>query len=568
MAATVRDHLKDDPLVLVLLVSRRLPDRIARAVAPVISGFGHAAKNPVVLALACLISGDSQAVKQTIESNLFGSPRRKRLLTEIALAADLPECADELLARIPAGARGLAGTTARRYWYDGRMTDAVAALDGLDGQRPFANRLRSELTVFRGWSPSAVPVAHYEPKPASMLYVLTNSLPHTESGYAQRSHSVLLALRNLGWSVSAVTRLGYPVQVGKIAAKRLDTVDGINYYRLLPARLNTGMDQRLQQQAELLLDLCLQLRPAVLHTTTHFVNGLVVRTVAEALGIPWVYEVRGQLADTWASRRSPSALRSERYKLFNDREAEVSQTADLVLTLGEAMKRRLTDQGVEPENVLLYPNAVGDEFLKDPIDARNARTILGLPEEGTFVGTVSSLVDYEGLDTLLRAVALLAADYPQLRCLIVGDGAAASSLQLLAKELGVDNQTIFSGRVPRARAHLYHQALDVFVIPRRDTDVTQAVTPLKPVEAMASGRAVIFSDLQALRETVPRGAGTAVVAEDPVALAGAITRYIEAPFVGREHGTAGRNYALSQMTWSVGALTLLDGYRAIGVLTA
>ncbi|GAA1340889.1 glycosyltransferase family 4 protein [Arthrobacter roseus] len=555
--------------MLVLLVSRRLPGRIARAVAPVISRLGHAAKNPVALALSGLISGDSLAVKETIGSDSFGSPRRNRLLAEIALAADLPECADQLMSRIPAGTAGLAGTIARRYWYDGRMTAAVAAVSGVKGQRTFANRLRSELKVFQGWSPSVVPVENYTPKPASMLYVLTNSLPHTESGYAQRSHSVLLALRDLGWSVNAVTRLGYPVQVGKIAAKRLDTVDGIDYYRPLPARLANGMDQRLQQQAELLLELCLKLRPAVLHTTTHFVNSLVVRTVAKALGIPWVYEVRGQLADTWASRRSPSALRSERYRLFNDREAEVSQTADLVLTLGEAMKRRLTNQGVKPENVLLYPNAVGDEFLKDPIDARDARTTLGLPEGGMFVGTVSSLVDYEGLDTLLRAVALLAPDHPDLHCLVVGQGAAAPSLRSLASELGIESRTIFTGRVRRDQAHLYHQALDVFVLPRKDTDVTRAVTPLKPVEAMASGRPVIFSDLEALREIVVDGlSGTSVHPDDPAALAEAISGYLSDPQLRRTHGSAGRSEVMASRTWASGTQALTEAYQNLGVMSA
>ena len=83
-------------------------------------------------------------------------------------------------------------------------------------------------------------------------------------------------------------------------------MDGIRYRRLLPSRLAPTMDARLQQQAEELLQVALEFRPSVLHTTTHFVNGLVVRAVAEALGIPWVYEVRGQLADTWAATRGPA----------------------------------------------------------------------------------------------------------------------------------------------------------------------------------------------------------------------------------------------------------------------
>ena len=122
----------------------------------------------------------------------------------------------------------------------------------------------------------------------------------------------MVAQQQEGWDVLAVTRLGYPVQVGKLSAHSSDVVDGIRYRRLLPARLAATLDARLQQQAEELLSVALEFRPSVLHTTTHFVNGMVVRAVAEALDIPWVYEVRGQLADTWASTRGPAARRQRK----------------------------------------------------------------------------------------------------------------------------------------------------------------------------------------------------------------------------------------------------------------
>ena len=180
------------------------------------------------------------------------------------------------------------------------------------------------------------------------------------------------------------------------------------YHRDLPATLASGFDERLQQQADRLLELALLVRPAVLHTTTHFVNGLVAATVATALGIPWVYEVRGQLADTWASTRGPDARSSQRYELFRERETAVMHQADAVATLGATMMGDILSQGLSPEKVLLLPNAVGDSFLTEPHAPREARLRLGLPQEGTFIGTVSSLVDYEGLDDLLRAFALLA----------------------------------------------------------------------------------------------------------------------------------------------------------------
>ena len=211
-------------------------------------------------------------------------------------------------------------------------------------------------------------------------------------------------------------------------------MDGVRYRRLLPAKLAATMDARLQQQAEELLDIVLDFRPSVLHTTTHYVNALVVRAVAQAVGIPWVYEVRGQLADTWASTRGAAAKESERYRLFRKREAEVMRDADLVVTLGGAMKANIVAAGIPDAKVLIAPNAVGDGFLKEPLDAGSARRELGLNGGGQYIGTVSSLVAYEGLDCLIEAFALLAPQFPHLKLLIVGDGVSRPALEVQARQ--------------------------------------------------------------------------------------------------------------------------------------
>src|SRR5699024_5544122 len=130
------------------------------------------------------------------------------------------------------------------------------------------------------------------------------------------------------------------------------------------------------------------------------------------------------------------------------------------------------------------------------------------------VGAVSALVDYEGLDLLVRAAAQLIADtsVPQslrdrLQVMIVGDGQAAPGLRVLADDLGIGDRLIMPGRVSRHDAPNWVQALDIVTIPRRDVEVARTVTPQKPIEAMALGRPVIISDLPALRETVTDSEG-------------------------------------------------------------
>ena len=199
--------------------------------------------------------------------------------------------------------------------------------------------------------------------PGRVLHLLTNPRPH---------HQWLRPAFPLHHGGPAGSGLGrarrHPARLsgasGEAPGPATDVVDGVRYRRLLPSRLAATMDARLQQQAEELLEVALEFRPSVLHTTTHFVNGLVVRAVAEALGIPWVYEVRGQLADTWAATRGDRP-RQRKLPAFQAREADVMRAADLVVTLGRAMKANIVAAGIPADKIVIAPNAVGGAFLRN-----------------------------------------------------------------------------------------------------------------------------------------------------------------------------------------------------------
>jgi len=563
-AGTAREHLSDDPALLALQVSRRMPSRLVRTLAKTVTRAAGPASSRGPVLLAGLMAGEDQDVVRRLEAALAHGPLpagHSRAMADVALVANRPDLADSFL-RQSAGARHHCAAQARRFWYDGDVSSAVGILDDAasGAERRQGKRLAAELRLLEGWTPALAP-APYEPHRRRVLHVLTNSLPHTASGYAQRSHSVLLAQKDAGWDTMAVTRVGYPVQVGKLAARHRDVVDGITYQRLLPARLAPTVDGRLQQQAEALLELALDFRPAVLHTTTHYVNALVTRAVAEALGIPWVYEVRGQLADTWAATRGPEAKDSQRYRLFQEREAEAMRSADLVVTLGSAMKENIVSAGVPGEKVLVAPNAVGGDFLAEPRPATEARTQLGLDPDAQYIGTVSSLVAYEGLDDLVSAFALLAPRHPRLLLLIVGDGVALPALREQVRAAGLEHRAVFTGRVPRHQAHLYHQALDVFVVPRKDVSVARDVTPLKPVEAMACARPVVASRLPALGEIVEDGVtGFLAAPEDPVGLAARIAELLASKELRKAFGDAGRTAVLETRTWQANARALASAY--------
>lgn len=567
LGGTALDHIGDDPTLFALQVSRRLPERVVQASAATVL------KLPVGGSLrpfARYVAGDVQATRDSLAhwADRGVAPRKAVRLAEIALAANLPQIADDLVSGIPSGTPGLPEFCSRRSWNEGDMTGAISVLDsGKRRQRKQRIRLESELRVFEGWRPELAGIPGYSSRPRTVLHFLTNSLPHTSSGYAQRSHSLLKAQAEEGWTVHAATRQGYPALVGKLTGSCVETIDGVNYHRLLAARLPLGMERRLQAQAEALFDLAVLLRPAVLHTTTHFVNALTVSAVARALGIPWVYEVRGLLAETWASTRPMKARRSERHQLFTQREQDATQVAHAVITLGEAMKTAISAGRDSPSaKVELVPNAVGEGFLAVPATPPEARRLLGLNPDTPTIGTVSSLVSYEGLDDLIRAFAQLAPRYPDLACLIVGSGSESAHLKTLAADLGVRDRVTFPGRVERSQGPLYHQALDIFVLPRQDLPVTRAVTPLKPIEALASSRPVIFSDLPALHESVRDGIeGLAVEAQNPGSLAAALESLLGAPDRRIRMGETGRTRVLAERTWQAAAAQTIATYERLKV---
>jgi glycosyltransferase involved in cell wall biosynthesis len=280
-----------------------------------------------------------------------------------------------------------------------------------------------------------------------------------------------------------------------------------------------------------------------------------------------VYEVRGFWEDTWLSRHPDGArlAASELYQRNRAVETRCMLAADLVVTLGEAMREEIEARGVPAEKILIVPNAVSEDFLEPLPDAGNLRADLGIHQDDYVVGEVTSLVKHEGIGTLLEATAILLARGVPARALIVGDGPERAALQRQAAGAGLARAAVFTGRVPVAKVRQFHALLDVFVIPRTPDRVCQLVTPLKPVEAMASGLCVVTSEVKALTEIVKHEVtGMQTVPQDPVSLADCLERLIYSPDIRRKLGDNAREWVARDRTWSHNAARYRDAYARLG----
>jgi len=402
-----------------------------------------------------------------------------------------------------------------------------------------------------------------------VLHIVNDALPTTSAGYTIRTHEIVLAQQAAGLDPHVVTRCGFPVTQGTLDGRRLVTLDGIPYHRLLPWRLPSSADQAAALGLELAARLTEELRPAVLHAASNYANAMIALALGERYGLPVVYEVRGFWEDTWLSRhpKGNDLASSELYRRNRDLETRCMVAADLVVTLGEAMRDEIVARGVPGEKVLIVPNAVSEEFLQPLPDATALRAELGIAPNEHVVGEVSTLVPHEGIGTLLEATRLLRERGLPVRVLIVGDGPERPALQRQAADLGLAEAAIFTGRVPAAKVREFHALLDVFVVPRTPDRVCQLVTPLKPIEAMASGLCVVTSEVRALAEIIkPDVTGALTVPQDPVALADSLELLVCSPDIRRKLGDNAREWVARDRTWAHNAVRYRDAYARLGAL--
>jgi len=395
----------------------------------------------------------------------------------------------------------------------------------------------------------------------TVLHVLDHSVPLV-SGYSIRSRNIVAYQHEMGLRPVVVTSPKHG-----FAGAAPESIDGIRYYR------TPEPGGRLRARAyvrEIALMLGLARRVAevaraedarVLHAHSPLLNGLPALWVGRQLGLPVVYEARAFWEDA-AVDQGRTHEGSFRYGLTRGLETLLFRRAARVVAIGQAMREEIIRRGVNPGRVSVVPNGVDVAWFRPTARSESLAHRLGLQQGGPVLGFIGSFYHYEGLQFLLEALPGLREGAPGLRLLLVGSGEEEAVLRTKAASLG--DAVVFAGQVPHDRVRDFYSLIDVFVYPRRRMRLTELVTPLKPLEAMAMARPVLASDVGGLTELITHEVtGLLFPAESRGRFAGEAVRLAADPGLRAELGCRARLAMIEERGWRCLVSRYLPLYEAL-----
>lgn len=379
-----------------------------------------------------------------------------------------------------------------------------------------------------------------------ILHVLDHSLP-VQSGYSFRSAAILKEQHKLGWETIHVTSPKH----GKVAAA-VEEHEGLRFYRTADPN---GVMARLPVLNQLAVITALRERireivqieqPDIIQAHSPCLNALA----ALGTGRPLVYELRS----SWEDAAVSSGLTTEgsfRYRASRWLETHALRKADAVTTICDGLRSDVISRGVPGERITVVPNSVdaGSFAARSPATT-DMRSRFGL--EGMCVlGFIGSFFAWEGLVLLIEALPLILERRKDVRLLLVGGGPDEPAMRAAVARCRVADKVIFAGQVPHREVGAVYDAVDVLAYPRLSMRLTNMVTPLKPLEAMAMRKVFVASDVGGHRELVQDGVtGVLFRAGDRQALAQAALRVTDDAALRQRLITDGLKYVREERTWT------------------
>jgi PEP-CTERM/exosortase A-associated glycosyltransferase len=382
-----------------------------------------------------------------------------------------------------------------------------------------------------------------------ILHVLDHSIP-LHSGYTFRTRAILQQQKKLGWQTYHVTSPKH-----KIAKRAVEDVDGLTFFRsnVLPIWVANIplLNQCLvvQQLYKRLVEIIPQINPDILHAHSPALNGLAALQAGKKYNIPVVYECRAFWEDA-AVDHGTTSEGSLRYKITRALETFVFKRANAVTTICEGLRQDIIHRGISEDKITVIPNAVDiDQFQFN--QSADVALKQQLQLEGCIVlGFIGSFYAYEGLSLLLEALPDILQRHPDCKLLLVGGGPQQDALKQQAAALQIEPSVIFTGRVSHETVADYYNLIDILIYPRLSMRLTDLVTPLKPLEAMAQGKIFMASDVGGHKELIDDGVtGCLFKAGDKTELARRVNDLLDNRQQWENLKQNGRQFVEQQRNW-------------------
>lgn len=368
------------------------------------------------------------------------------------------------------------------------------------------------------------------------------------SGYTFRTRAILKAQSGRGWDVAGITGARHTAE-----GPPVETSDGLTFYRTdkpAPARAPLGEWREIRALAVGIDALVEQWQPDILHAHSPVLTALAALGVAKRRGLPLIYEIRAFWEDA-AVGNGTGREGSLRYRAIQALETYAVRRADAVVVICDGLRRDLLARGIAGDKIIVSPNGVDlDLFGNPPPPDVALAASLGLGDADV-IGFIGSFYDYEGIDDLIAAMPALCATHPRAHLLLVGGGPMEASLRAQALASPAADAIHFVGRVPHDQVERYYSLIDILAYPRKQMRLTDLVTPLKPLEAMAQRRLVAASDVGGHRELIKDGVtGTLFAPDSPTAIAQALAQLLDGRAGWDERRDVARKFVEQERNWS------------------
>lgn len=394
-----------------------------------------------------------------------------------------------------------------------------------------------------------------------VLHVLDHSIP-LHSGYTFRTRSILHEQAKLGWETSHVTSIKH---INATATEEVH--DNLKFYRTtdeshilskIPVINQLHVIRTLQKR---LTEVIEKEQPDIVHAHSPCLNGIAAINAAKKFSIPVVYEMRASWEDA-AVEHGTTAEGSLRYRLTRALETFVFKRVHGITTICNGLKKDIVSRNIGETPIQVIPNAVDvDEFSVTFSSEKSMRKQYGLGQSYV-IGFIGSFYAYEGLEILIDALHAMSDSELDVKALLVGGGPEEKRLREQVKRLDLADKVIFTGRVPHEKVDQYYNLIDVLVYPRLPARLTDIVTPLKPLEAMAMGKVFVASNVGGHVEILPERLHSVLFE------AGSVTALVQAleatiankPLQALFSGWA-RKYVETERNWTKSVAGYVDLYK-------